>query len=522
MPVTMKKMYLLIVLCLLNVASYALFGPCTPGSIGTGYSGTLTYCAGATATPITYNYSECSVAASGAPSGVACMATWYYNTTNSNIVTGGTVTFSGPIAFTSAAGTMGDLPTFTPSTATAGIRYYFCVVTWAAGGTCTTAFKTSTARVQINANPLAVTGLTNICVGATTVYTDPSSGGMSWTSSTPSVATIGSASGAITGISAGTADMTFTTTAGCIATKTISINAIPAAITGTLSLCTGTTSTLADADAGGTWTSSSAGIASIGSVTGVVSGNVAGTSVITYTLTGCRRVTAVTVNSVAAVSGVTPMCQSATFTFTDATSGGTWISDNTGVATVGVTGLVTATGAGTANIMYLSPNGCTASKALTVNPAPAAITGSGTTCPSATTMLSESTTGGTWSSSNNAIATAGTDGTITGAAAGTVNIWYILPTTCKATFPMTVNANPAVIAGTLTACEGLTSTVTDASGGGTWSSSTSAVGTVNSGTGLVTAIAAGTTLLTYTVGTTGCYRTGTYIVKANPSAITGT
>src|ERR1043165_2253056 len=130
----MKKLHLLLVFCLMNIASFALNGPCTPGGVGTGYSGTTQFCIGATATPITFNYSECSVG-TGTATGVSCNATWYYNTTNTTVISGGTVTVSGPTSFTSAAGANGDLPTFTPSTAATGTRYYFCRVTWTDAGT---------------------------------------------------------------------------------------------------------------------------------------------------------------------------------------------------------------------------------------------------------------------------------------------------------------------------------------------------------------------------------------------------
>ncbi|MBL0309110.1 MAG: Ig-like domain-containing protein [Bacteroidetes bacterium] len=72
------------------------------------------------------------------------------------------------------------------------------------------------------------------------------------------------------------------------------------------------------------------------------------------------------------VSGTSPLCVNATTTYTSSgTSGGTWSSSNTAVATViPSTGAVTAVGAGTASITYKVNSGCgspvTASKTLTV------------------------------------------------------------------------------------------------------------------------------------------------------------
>ncbi len=78
--------------------------------------------------------------------------------------------------------------------------------------------------------------------------------------------------------------------------------------------------------------------------------------------------------SAGTVSGTTPLClgATATFTSTGGTTGGTWSSDNTGVATVDPSsGLVTAQGQGSANITYTVNTGCgspvSASAPVTVN-----------------------------------------------------------------------------------------------------------------------------------------------------------
>jgi hypothetical protein len=56
--------------------------------------------------------------------------------------------------------------------------------------------------------------------------------------------------------------------------------------------------------------------------------------------------------AVAPIQGLTPLNVGNTVSVSDATAGGVWSSDNTGVATISVGGLVTAIAPGTANIVY--------------------------------------------------------------------------------------------------------------------------------------------------------------------------
>jgi hypothetical protein len=75
--------------------------------------------------------------------------------------------------------------------------------------------------------------------------------------------------------------------------------------------------------------------------------------------------------------------------------------------------------------VYKSGSPYTTTRTITVNPTPAAITGSHTGCVTIPATLSCTTPGGTWSSSNPPVASVGaTTGIVTGAAAGTVNISY--------------------------------------------------------------------------------------------------
>ena len=229
----------------------------------------------------------------------------------------------------------------------------------------------------------------------------------------------------------------------CFATLnsyTMTVNPLPAVqpITGTFSVCVNSTTALADATGGGTWSSSNNSIATVtsgGVVTGVSAGNVT----ISYSVTNgnnCNTVVTagVTVNpvpTVSAITGTPNVCVGSTRQLSDATSGGSWMSNNTVVATVSGTGLVSGLTAGTATISYTVTNGFTCSTTvsltITVNalPAVAPIGGTLTVCAGLTTPLSDGTPGGTWSSGNTAVATiSSTTGLVTGVSAGSATINY--------------------------------------------------------------------------------------------------
>ncbi len=383
---------------------------------------------------------------------------------------------------------------------------------------------TGSATVVINPLPAAISGTLSVCPGITTTLTDATTGG-TWSSSTPGVATIGSTTGVATGVTSGTSIITYTLGTGCISTATLTVNPNPAAISGPTGVCVGLTITLTDATGGGTWTSSNTALATINVSSGIVTGVAAGTPTMTYTLyTGCYMTFPITVNPTpAAISGTMNACVGATSTLTDATTGGTWSSSNAGIASVGTSsGVVTGGSAGTATITYTLPAGCTATTPFTVNPVPAAITGTTNVCVGLTTTLADAVSGGTWTSSNTAIATVtSTTGVVTGGSAGTATITYTLPAGCYVTTNVTVNPTPAAITGVNNVCVGLTTTLSDGTSGGTWSSSNVAIGTVGAATGIVGGISSGSITITYTLAAGGCNTTFAFTVNPNPAAIAG-
>jgi uncharacterized protein YjdB len=376
--------------------------------------------------------------------------------------------------------------------------------------------------VTVKGIPSVITGGTTVCTGATVALSDSTAGG-TWTSSYTPRATVSASTGVVTGIAAGVLTITYTTACGTAATNVMTVVATPAAITGTTNVCAGSDVILADATAGGTWSTSDPTIATV-STSGDVTGIAAGLATITYN-TGCSSgsTTAFTVKGTpASIVGPSTLCVGSSVTLSNTTASGTWSSSNTGRATiVAGTGVVTGVSAGALTITYTTGCGSAATLALTIVPSPAAITGTTSVCPGAGTILADATSGGTWSTSNAAIATTGTSGVVTGIASGTVTVSYSNGCGTPATTVLTVKNLPSSVTGPATVCSGSVITLSDSASGGTWTSSNTARATVVAATGAVTGIAAGAVTLTYT---TGCGIAATYpvTVMAAPAAITGT
>jgi uncharacterized protein YjdB len=378
------------------------------------------------------------------------------------------------------------------------------------------------ATVTINPNPVVMGGGTtagvHVCVGSTIPLTGSPTGG-TWASANTSIATVGSASGIVTGVAAGVTTVTYTLPTGCFGTISVTVDPIPT-ITGTLVVCAGSSTTLTGTPGGGAWSSGTVAVGTV-STTGVVTGIAAGTTVITYVSpAGCMNTAVVTVNPLPAVSGTSSICVSATSTFTGTPGGGTWTSSNPAIASVNPSsGTVTGVATGSAVITYTLTTGCY--KTMSVNiitaPAPISCAGGGSAicavCVLGTMTLSSTTPGGVWSSSTPSVATIGSSsGVVTGVSAGTTTITYSLGGGCFTTAVITVNPLPAPILGPSIVCAGFSITLTNASPGGTWTS-TGTAASVGATTGIVTGLVAGVETITYTLPT-GCATT--YNVTVNP------
>lgn len=344
---------------------------------------------------------------------------------------------------------------------------------------CTTVMAGSV-NVAINtgpATPAPIGGTKAICVGSTTTLTDATIGGV-WSSSNPSIATITSA-GLVSGIAAGTVTIAYTlTSAGGCSTSTnttITVNDLPSSftVTGGGVYCTGGTGVVVGLSGSQTGVNyqlllagvnTGAVVAGTGSAINFGLKTAAGTYTVSATNsnTTCSSIMSgnvkITTNSTpsapATIGGTKSVCIGNTTTLTDATTGGVWNSLNTSIATITNTGVVTGIAAGTVTITYTVTNagGCSASSSTTVTvnalpTAPAAIGGVTSVCQGSTTTLTETTTGGVWSSSSTSIASVSTKGVVTGIAAGTAIIKYTVTNgsgcAISTSTAVTVNASAA-------------------------------------------------------------------------------
>ena len=378
----------------------------------------------------------------------------------------------------------------------------------------------------ITVNPIAaITGATGICVGNTTTLSDAVAGGR-WSSSGAGVPiTIGSSTGVVTGLSAGVANVTYTTTAGCTANYSVTVNTTPSAIGGTLHVCVGSTTNLSNTAGGGVWTTTSSNIG-LGSVSGIVTGITAGIAPVTYSLgTGCTVNAVITVNNLpASITGAMNVCPGGTTTLSESGSG-VWESGSLSYATIGTsTGIVTGVSAGPATISFTSALGCVATTIVTVNPLPDAITGTASICEGLTTTLSDATTGGAWSTGSTLIAIGGSASspscTVTAISAGTGIVTYTLPTGCATTTSIYVNAAPPPITGATAMCISSGITLSDAAPGGGWTTTSGSAVSVGSSSGVVTGVSLGTAVVSYTLG--GCSAVTTVSVTSLPPNISGT
>ena len=357
-----------------------------------------------------------------------------------------------------------------------------------ASGGCT-GVDVSELLITVIAAPNAgtITGTTEICIDGTTDLTSDGDTGGTWNTEDAVIAIV-DANGIVTGISAGTVTISYTVaaTSPCSVDSTsiilITITAPPNAgtITGTTEICAagGTTALTSDGDAGGSWSSSDESIATV-DASGIVTGVAAGTVTITYTVNNgvCADVTSELVITVTAspvtgtLTGTTEICIDGTANLTtDGDAGGNWSSDDTAIATVDASGLVTGISAGTVTINYaITGTGVcgtvTSTLQITVTAPPNAgtISGDAVVCVDATTTLtSDGDIGGSWSSSDESIATVDASGIVTGVAAGTVTITYTAAgsggcANVTSELVMTVNPLPVISItpdGALTFCDG--------------------------------------------------------------------
>jgi len=288
---------------------------------------------------------------------------------------------------------------------------------------------------------------------------------------------------------------------------------------------------------GGTYTGT-AGL-SIDAATGTIDlqNSTAGMHTVTYTFTDgqCRATTTATINIhglplISAISGATDVCEGQQIGLSNATAAGTWSSDNTAIATVDAAGVVTGISAGTISVVYsVTDNyGCTGSTdtSITVNALPTATIAYGRAvyCFTGTAdVIQTGITGGLFSTTAGLVIDAQTGRLDLGASVpGVYTVSYFFKNgTCSnsTTTTVTVEGKPFVapISGNNMICiDNSGTTLSSATGGGTWSSSDNSVLLVDPA-GHATGIAPGTAVVTYEVtSASGCTNTTDFTMIVPP------
>ena len=304
--------------------------------------------------------------------------------------------------------------------------------------------------------------------------------------------------------------------------------AIPG-ISGPSVFCISSSAFLTDSTSGGTWTSSNTAVATVGGVSGMVTGVAAGSATITYTVGSAFVVHPVTVISgLPPILGPSVVCTGSTITLTDGVSGGIW-TGTTSIASVDTgTGVVTGLSVGTVTIYYSVGSGCSfVSKLIDVIPGGtvSSISGPTSVCIGASITLTDSTSGGVWSSTANATITS--LGVLTGVAGGWDTVRYTVTGSCgtaTATYYVDINNATAgtIIAGPDSLCIGSSNYVFDSVSGGTWTSSNPSVITVDA-FGNISGVSSGTATISYTYTTCSSTHTAIKLITVSmaPPAITG-
>ena len=276
--------------------------------------------------------------------------------------------------------------------------------------------------------------------------------------------------GTYTAIGTDVSTLASNTMTGSVAVLINPTPGIPDPISGTKSVCLGAITTLTDAVAGGVWSSLTPSVATV-STTGVVAGLAIGTATIQYTVTnpsGCY-------NSIGTSVSVIPM----PLLFI-VTGGGAYCSGGTGVA-IGLNG-------SESGVNYLLvQNGVSTGKL---------IAGTGSAINFGLQLLA-----GTYTIIGTNQVT-GCSNSMTGSAIISIN-----------PLPLT----PATIGGNKYVCVGSTTTLTDATTGGIWSSLSPSIATI-SAIGVLKGVSTGTAVIQYTITNgSGCKTsTSTNIIVDKP------
>ena len=217
---------------------------------------------------------------------------------------------------------------------------------------------------------------------------------------------------------------------------------------------------------GGTWSSNDPNVATVSN--GLVNVVNAGTFILNYTKqdgcifwTGNKTITVSNVLPSPQITGTNSLCLNASATLLVTPLGGMWSSANSSIVSVNQNGQITAHSVGNTTISYIITNICgtqSVSHSVTVTQTQSlTISGLNNICLGSTTTFTANISGGTWSSSNTAIATVNSTGVITTVSVGICDIIYTVNSSCvqpSASRSLTINPIPNVeISGNLNICQ---------------------------------------------------------------------
>ena len=305
---------------------------------------------------------------------------------------------------------------------------------------------------------LPISGPDATCVGNTITLTNPNPGG-TW--STTDAAVYVSPSGMVDGLLAGTGTIHYAITNSCNTadvTYTIQVDTVldHGTVSGPSEVCAGSWVAFTASAIDGIWITSSSAIAVVdggGNVTGISEG----VAVISYYLSNACGVSVATdtihvSGTVSHIMGLDSVGVGYTRLLTDSIPGGTWVSMNPSIATVGsASGLVTGVATGTVSIGYTVTNACGTSSAsivMIVGTASAgAIHGADTVCRGFTITLADTlASGGFWTSKHDSVATVDSfSGVVTGVSKGVDSVYYNYTNafgTTRVSYPVIVEQRP--------------------------------------------------------------------------------
>lgn len=350
---------------------------------------------------------------------------------------------------------------------------------------------------------VSIVGADQICVGGTTQLS-PSSGGL-WVSADATVATVDN-SGLVTGTGFGTTNFSFQDTVNYCAegtTEAVTVgNTQGIANLGSDEICLNGNTQLSP-NTGGNWTSSNTDVAfsnNTGEVTGVGIG--VAQLIFTTDLDNCEVVDEdidILVNAPPAIVLIGPstICVQG---FTTISTNGNLMHVEPGVSTYTDSGVITGLTPGVTEYYAINAEGCSSDtiEVTVIGSADVTFSGPDEICIGQETSVTPSI-GGTWTSSDNTVATISNSGIVTGVGAGTAILDFTDTTNGCVTsngLEVTVYNSPDVGLETDIICAG-NETLAYPSTGGTWTSNDPSIATI-SNSGVILANSSGTVQLVFT------------------------